>query len=701
MAILTPILALSQSENDSVKVQFPPVTITATRFVESWLEIPLAINVLQQSDLQASKRYGVDEILAGVPGVLAQSRYGNQDVRLTIRGFGARGAGARSNAGTTRGIRVLIDGFPETEPDGRTSFDLLDLSGAGKVEIVRSNASSIWGNAAGGVMNVMSNTMFESPYVDLQSSFGSFGFQKNSMQLGTTLGTGKIFFSFNNTKADGWRYHSGSAQTLFNTGIVSPLGEKTNLGIYLSATTNIFRIPGPLSQAQFDSLAEQADSSFIKRDERRFNRLGRLGISLSHDLNEANTISSSVFISPKYLQRSERGRFRDFNRYHIGGNLLFENHSHLSSTVQNVFLAGVDEAYQDGAILFYNLTASGDRGTSVNANKREGANNFGGFFSDEIVIEGGWSFLLGARYDNISYFYDDYITPAIDDSKSFERVTPKLGVTYKLSESHSVYANIGGGVEAPAGNETDPAPTFGTDTVTAVNPLLEPISSTTFEAGTKGVMNLGQDRHDGLFTYDIALYLINVKNDIIPYSGGAFFFTAGQTRRMGVEIGGKLQLNNGLSAGIAITGSSNKYVEYQIDSVHYGSPGKYADLKDNKVPGVPDFFYNFDVRYAPEALKGFYVKANLHGLGSYYVDDRNKYDVPSAVVINGMIGFERIALGTSPVSISGFFGVNNLFDKKYAASTWINPDLVNGKPVYLEPGLPRNVVGSLGLNWNF
>jgi iron complex outermembrane recepter protein len=701
MVLLTPIILLSQTESDSVKVQFPPVTITATRFVETWLEIPLAINVLQKTDLQASKNCGVDEILAGVPGVLAQSRYGNQDVRLTIRGFGARGAGARSNAGTTRGIRVLIDGFPETEPDGRTSFDLLDLSGAGRIEIVRSNASSIWGNAAGGVMNVISNTTFESPYVNLQSSFGSFGFQKNSAQLGTTLGTGKFFFSFNNTKSDGWRNHSGSSQTLFNTGVVSPLGEKTSLGIYLSATTNIFRIPGPLSQAQFDSLAEQSDATYIKRDERRFNRLGRLGITLTHDLDEGNSITSSVFINPKYLQRSERGTFRDFNRYHVGGNLLFENRSQVSSTVKNIFLAGMDEAYQDGAILFYGLTPSGDRDSTISQNKREGANNFGGFISDEIVLEGGWSFLLGARYDNISYFYDNFIEPAKNDSKSFARVTPKLGVTYKLSESHSVYANLGGGVEVPAGNETNPVTTSGFNQITDLNPLLEPIISTTYEIGTKGITNLNKEQQDGLLTYDLALYLIDVKNDIIPYSGGQFFFTAGKTRRMGVEFGGRMQFKNGISGGIAITGSSNKFIDYVIDSVHYGASGRFVDLKDNKVPGLPDLFYNIDVRYAPEVLKGFFVKANLHGIGSYFADDRNKYDVPSATVVDGMIGFERVALGTSPVSISGFFGVNNLFDKKYAASVWINPDLVKGKPVFLEPGLPRNVVGSFGLNWNF
>ena len=83
-----------------------------------------------------------------------QARYGTSDVRIAIRGFGARGAGDRSNAGTSRGVRVLLDGMPETEPDGRTSFDNIDLASAEGIDVIRSNASALWGNAAGGVISV-------------------------------------------------------------------------------------------------------------------------------------------------------------------------------------------------------------------------------------------------------------------------------------------------------------------------------------------------------------------------------------------------------------------------------------------------------------------------------------------------------------------------------------------------------------------
>src|SRR5215208_4366012 len=133
----------------------PGVTVTATREPAPILRTPLAITKITTPELRAANGYGLEDALTLVPGVVAQSRYGTGDIRLMIRGFGARGAGDRSNSGTTRGVRILIDGFPETEPDGRTALDQLDLGTAEAVEIIRSNASSIYGNAAGGVVNMI------------------------------------------------------------------------------------------------------------------------------------------------------------------------------------------------------------------------------------------------------------------------------------------------------------------------------------------------------------------------------------------------------------------------------------------------------------------------------------------------------------------------------------------------------------------
>ncbi|AFH49493.1 Outer membrane receptor protein [Ignavibacterium album JCM 16511] len=688
----------TEAKKDTLKYQLEQVTVTATRYTENILEVPYAISILLKEQIQNTKGYGLDEALSSVPGVLAQSRSGNQDIRLVIRGFGARGAGDRSNSGTSRGVRIMLNGIPETEPDGRTSFDNIDLSLADNIEVIRSNSSALWGNASGGVVNVSTVSDFSNPFLQVGGTFGSFGFRKYTLKSGTLLGIGKLSIGVSNITFDGWRERSGSKRTIVDINLVSRLSDLTKLGVFLTGAGNLFHIPGPLTQTQFDADPKQSNTTYKQRDERRYNRLGRAGITLDHDINETHGFSSMVFVNPKYLQRSERGTFRDFTRYHFGGNLIYRNSLKFDNNIENKLVVGADEAYQDGAILFYTLSPTNGRGSTLRDNKREGANTFGAFLQDEIRFGESFSLLVGGRYDNITYYSESFIDPALGlQKKSFEKFTPKAGLTYMFSKTHSVYFNLGGGVEVPAGNETDPAGTFGQDTVYLINPLLEPIESTTLELGTKQVLFISDNSLIKSLSYDLALYYIMIKNDIIPYRGGRFYFTAGKTNRMGAEAGFNLQFDGGLSLQGSLTLSSNKYEDYKVDSVHYGVPGSFADYKDNKVAGIPDMLYYASLNYAPEFLKGVFVGFSLNGMGSYFVDDANKIEVPSYNILNAVLGVRNFIDLTENLSLSGFVSVNNLTDKKYVASAFINPDIVGGVPVYLEPGLPRNITVSVSL----
>ncbi|PKL81653.1 MAG: hypothetical protein CVV24_14185, partial [Ignavibacteriae bacterium HGW-Ignavibacteriae-3] len=610
-------------QNDTLEVKMNLITVTATRYAEQILEVPYAVSILQSRHLLNLKGYGLDEALATIPGVLAQSRSGNQDVRLVIRGFGARGAGDRSNSGTSRGVRVMIDGIPETEPDGRTSFDQIDLSIADNIEVIRSNASAVWGNAAGGVVNLSTVPSGNNDNLSARLLAGSYGFNQIQLRAVKNFQNGKIFSSFSNSNMDGWRDHSGSYRSLFNLGFISQLSILTKLGVFVSGASNMFHIPGPLTQKQFDANPSQANPIYAQRDERRFNRVGKIGVTLNHDFDTSNSISGMLFANPKYLQRSERGTFRDFTRYHFGGNVIYSNHSSLTDEIQNKLVIGADEAYQDGAILFYSLSPTNSRGDVLRDNKREGANTFGAFVQNEIVFHDKLSFIFGARYDNISYHSESYITSGYGlQTKSFQRVTPKAGMTYRISESQSIYANYGGGIEVPAGNETDASGTYGQDKVYLINPLLEPIVSNTVELGTKHLMpSIDKNSFVKSISYELALYYINVKNDIIPYRGGRFYFTAGKTERTGIEIGTSIQFHGDLSFSGAFTYSNNKYAEYLIDSVHYdlSKAGKFANYKDNEVAGIPNVFYNLNLTYAPAELKGMFFSLGINSIGKYFV----------------------------------------------------------------------------------
>ncbi len=681
---------------DSSGYVLPEVTVKATRRATGAFATPLAVTTVEPTDAFGRAGYGLDDALNLVPGVLAQSRYGNQDVRIVIRGFGARGAGDRSNAGTSRGIRVLLDGIPETEPDGRTSFDGVDLASAEQIEVVRSNASSLWGNAAGGVITV--STRPTSPgSLQAEAMAGGFGLQRYVARASTQLGESPVWGSFVHSRFDGWRAHSGSERSLLNIGAVAPVGSRTELGVFGMGSANDFDIPGPLTAAQIAANPEQANATYLARNERRRNRVARLGLTVDH-AGEPLSLSGVLFVAPKFLQRSERGTFRDFTRYHVGGNLVGRVRVPYTSSLRGVVVAGIDEAYQDGAILFYTLAAGGTRGDTLRDDKREGANNIGVFLQHELELNDRLAVSLGARYDAIRYYYDSHIDPSLDATKAFTHVSPKLGLNYRLSPAHSVYLNVGGGVEAPAGNETDPAGTFGQDTVTAINPLLEPITSTTYEAGTKHLLHL---RETGLLrrlSYDAALYLTRVKNEIVPYRGGRFYFTAGRARRAGAELGLRAGLAGGVSLGAAFTYSDNTYTEYLVDSVHYGRPGRLADFSGNRIVGVPKVIVGTQVALEPSALSALRFQIDVEGNSGYFADDANTLRVAGYAIASATVGLRRpLPLGAG-VAAAGFVTVSNLFDRRYVASAYLNPDVVNGVPVAFEPGLPRRLLLSVSLS---
>ncbi len=696
---------------DTISFKYPSVvTVVATREESDRWTVPAAVSVIGEADYAATRRYGLDDALSTVPGALVQSRSGNQDVRVTIRGFGARGAGERSNAATTRGVRFLLNGLPLTEPDGRTSLDLVDMAAITSMEVVRSNTTSLWGNAAGGIVSMSTLPTKVGTSMEASTTVGSFGFNKSTLQFRSNEYATKAYAISSNTNYDGWRDHSQSTTFQSMAGIETSVGAGTVLSVHAAAASNYFRIPGPLTISQYESNARQAQAdstvyapTYTARDERRFNRIGRLSMGLDHSFAEGHAVTVSLFAEPKFLQRSERNTFRDFTRYHTGGSVTYTYDADVTESIRSKLLIGMDKAYQDGAILFYSLDPiTQSRGTTLRDNRREGAHATGIFIQDVVSMMNGLTVLAGLRSDNITYSYANFITPKLNEIRTFSQLSPKLGISYLLANRVSAYANLAYGVEIPAGNETDPPAALGEDTLRPINSLLEPIRSRTIEAGFKYAPWLLSGFISAI-DLELVAYHITTENDLVPYRGGRFYMSAGSSRRIGLEAGGTMRLSNGLRATLSASVSSNTLVSYRFDSVYVNASlaGRSLDLSGNTMPGVPSYFSTLRVVYEPNVVTGFRLESELRTVGSLYADDVNKTTAPAYTILDASVAYRfRIA---DKIMMRTFARMNNVLDSTYIASVWLNPDIapVSKEPVFIDPGLPRNWLTGLSMEYTF
>jgi iron complex outermembrane receptor protein len=233
-----------------------------------------------------------------------------------------------------------------------------------------------------------------------------------------------------------------------------------------------------------------------------------------------------------------------------------------------------------------------------------------------------------------------------------------------------------------------------------LNPLLDAIRSTTYEVGFKSVPSMG-DR-SVVLGYDIALYDIEVTNEIVPYNGGRYYLTAAGARRYGAEVGLNVRSRAGLFGNAALTFSKKRYQDYDVDSAVIiptdpTKAGKRADYSSNDVVGVPSTLANVELGTEVPGMRALRLKAGVEHSGKYFADDANRVEVPSYTLLNLTAELrDPIAIGGN-FGVRGFVTLKNVTDKRYIGSAFLNPDLVGGAPAAFEPGMPRAFVVSLSL----
>src|SRR5690349_21020929 len=147
------------------------VVVTATRAPQPSLEIPASIDRIYADEIRSGRpQVNLSESLGAVPGIVVQNRQNYaQDLQVSSRGFGAR-----STFGV-RGIRLYADGIPANQPDGQGQTGNFDLGSAARIEVLRGPFSSLYGNAAGGVISIETEDGAEVPTFEASGLAGTYG----------------------------------------------------------------------------------------------------------------------------------------------------------------------------------------------------------------------------------------------------------------------------------------------------------------------------------------------------------------------------------------------------------------------------------------------------------------------------------------------------------------------------------------------
>ncbi len=704
-AILIPGPAIAQktvspdsvaSGADTVR-ELREVVITATRVTRRIIDIPYPVVRLNQTTFQFDRKLSSGDLLSSVPGLFLQSRYGDHDVRFAIRGFGSR-----SNSGV-RGVRILLDDIPESEPDGQTRLEAIDFNALGRIEIVKGNASSLYTNAPGGVVNFFNDLDFDRSSVIQFNQYGSSGLHKNGFKAAVKTDKYRLLTTYSYINYDGYRRHNTEYWHIVNMALETRPSVNTRLTLLGYFVDGAIKLPGSLSRDEFAADPWQANPKSLSRDEKRITTKGRLGIRYNAVFGEikrprfemGNDIEVTGYGTIKYFDRTARD-YRIINRYGLGLSLRYVNRLRIGSR-HNEFSVG-HEIYAQPARIEYYDNINGAKGDGINQIEKENIANRGFYISDNFeILKKKMFLLLTGRYDRITYHVAEETLPLRDDRLTYAAFTPKVALNYKLNPLTALYSSFGWSFDAPAANEmgsADPALLFNRD--------LDAQESKNFELGIKGNIFRWERPWLKKIKYELTFFNIRIGNEIIPYEvlGDVFYRNAANTNRMGVEFGVQTELLEGLTFDLTYTFSHFKYLSYQARTIELDTTGNFLesdrDFSGNIVPSVPRNNLYLSLSYARQVHRAVSIFARLsyQGISGMWVDDANTDRSDSYNLLNGLAGID-LRFGRFNVMLSG--GVNNIFDEVYVGFT--NTNSTDGR--FYEAGTPRDLFLSLNLGYRF
>ncbi|MGH9370736.1 MAG: TonB-dependent receptor domain-containing protein [Vicinamibacterales bacterium] len=624
------------------------VIVSAARDERTLAAVPSSVGVISGAVLEQAPGVNLAETLKFVPGVAAGNVSGVDDLRISIRG-----AGIRSGFGS-RGVILMADGFPVTEPDGQTPhFDgQIDLANAERVEVVKGPASAVYGGAAlGGVVNVITSVPARRLSASLHGEAGSYEFGKVHAAASGGAGPFVVGGTLGYTHLDGFREHN-SLRNWAGTGRADWSTSGSRLSLTFLGTDASLRLPGTLNREQFDQDPSQVRDLFISNDYGRDNQLFRFGGRYEHQLGPGQSFEVDSYGQTRNLFHpifvvidQNAARYVGHARYRLRRGA-------------HAFAAGVDLDNQWVDDRWF-VSAGGEPGLQIRDDDNT-VTNAGFYIQDEIAVGARTNLTLGLRHDAITYDLVDQLPGgSATDRRRFRRTSPKIGVTARVAAAMVAYGNVATGFEAPTLGEVRLPAGF--------NEIVRPQKALSFEGGLRG--------QSGAISFDVALYRLKVDDEILPetINNVTVYRNVAEASHSGAELSVRTRLARSISIE-----TTYAYSRFILE--------RFGTFSGNRLPGIPTHMGTVRTSYAGGA--GWDGGLTLVFAGKSHLNDANTREAPAYAVVSAQAG-RRIGMARL------FVRVENLGDVLYTNRPQVNDS--GGFFFYPAPG--RSGSAGVELRW--
>ena len=649
-------------------IQLEEVIISVTKIKDSLVNTPFSVSIKNFSTFQKSaEQFNISEYIEDVPGIfISNDNNYAQDSRISIRGFGSR-----ANFGI-RGIKLIVDGVPETTPDGQSQIDNLNLEIIEKVEVIRGVGSSLYGNSSAGIIKIKTLQELQNSFARIGFSLGSNQQNKSQFFLGQKYKKTSYTFLYSQTKSNGYRNNSGFKNNNLNINLFKKVNDKTNYGLSFNYVDSPYAIdPGGLTIEEVEDNRKQARERNIIYDSKESIKHLKLSGSFEKKISNKLTFSKYLFFSNRDFNGNipvKKGGTIKLDRKYwgLGASLLIKNKFNTQ--------IGFDLGNQKDLRKRY-FNNEGEIGALV-LEQNEKFINYGIFLVTSLKLN---SFIInpGIRLDKNTISIDDRF---LADGNSSDKINlnslnPSLGINYKSNSFNRFFVNVSTGFETPTLNE------FGSSPIgSGFNKNLKSQNSINYELG------FSKKSINNKFKLDLIYFNTSTKNEVLPYEdsqfpGQVFYNNAGKTQRSGIEFSGSYNYNNFWNFNSSISIGRYLFDEFIDNEENYSG---------NKIPGVPEKTMFFNVNYKNESKLS--VSLQLKVIGDLYANNSNSVKVD---------GFNRLNLKISKginykkITIDPFLIFKNILGTSYYDNIRINAFGAR----YYEPAAKANFYGGIKIKF--